>query len=228
MSHWYFVTSSSMPIRTEKKFNDDISILKLKTSLYSIIGIPASCIKLQLKDEEGTVIADDLDNNKCLNDYEIFDHAELHAVDTSPTNSLGDLTDVSKVEKFKISEEEYNKRDDSFRKFKEQNKELFAKQKAFSSSQPSLKEENDHDSISEDQIGKRCRISGDRRGVIRFVGELPGKSGLFVGIELDEPIGKNDGSFEGKKIFECAEKHGIFVRNKDIEVGDFPELDLDF
>lgn len=55
---------------------------------------------------------------------------------------------------------------------------------------------------SQVQIGTRCRIQEDdgsieRRGVIRYVG--PTKFGkrigsIWVGVELDEPLGKNNGS----------------------------------
>ena len=39
-------------------------------------------------------------------------------MDTAPSTFLASLEDVSQVEKFQISEEEYSKRDDTFRKFK--------------------------------------------------------------------------------------------------------------
>ena len=68
------------------------------------------------------------------------------------------------------------------------------------------------------------QISGDRRGTIRYVGPL-GTKGTFIGIELDEPLGRNNGSFEGKQLFQCAEKHGLFIRPKEVEIGDFPSLD---
>ena len=72
----------------------------------------------------------------------------------------------------------------------------------------------------------------------------PGSSkigGPWVGIELDEPTGKNDGSISGVKqnddgdadntagrsvrYFQCRPKHGIFVRPDRLEVGDFAVLD---
>ena len=42
----------------------------------------------------------------------------LQVVDSAPSSLLAQLEDVSQVEKYQISEEEYNKRDDTFRKFK--------------------------------------------------------------------------------------------------------------
>lgn len=51
------------------------------------------------------------------------------------------------------------------------------------------------------QVGARCQVDSggndnmERRGIVRFVGEAQiGKGGIWVGVELDEPVGKGDGS----------------------------------
>lgn len=38
------------------------------------------------------------------------------------------------------------------------------------------------------------------------------QGGVWVGIELDTPTGKNDGTVQGNTYFTCKPKHGIFVR----------------
>ena len=50
-------------------------------------------------------------------------------------------------------------------------------------------------------------------GTARFVGaieHLP--EGVWVGVELDEPLGKSDGEVKGVRIFQCAPLHGATLR----------------
>ncbi|XP_017958971.1 kinesin-like protein KIF13A isoform X4 [Drosophila navojoa] len=49
-------------------------------------------------------------------------------------------------------------------------------------------------------------------GVISFVGTTHFQPGAWIGVELDTPTGKNDGTVQGIQYFQCKPKHGIFVR----------------
>ncbi|XP_049818282.1 kinesin-like protein KIF13A isoform X3 [Aethina tumida] len=49
-------------------------------------------------------------------------------------------------------------------------------------------------------------------GVVAYIGETEFANGTWIGVELDAPKGKNDGSVQGVKYFECKQKHGMFVR----------------
>lgn len=82
------------------------------------------------------------------------------------------------------------------------------------------------------EAGKRCRVGSEdtKRGAVMYVGEvpeIPGGLGPWVGVRLDEPVGKNDGAIAGKRYWGQEEglKHGVFVRPERVEVGDFPVLD---
>lgn len=65
-----------------------------------------------------------------------------------------------------------------------------------------------------------------RRGTIRFVGNTSFAKGVWIGVEFDEPVGKNNGSVDGQRYFECKDKFGGFVKPEKIEVGDFPPVDI--
>ncbi|XP_031336617.1 kinesin-like protein KIF13B isoform X5 [Photinus pyralis] len=49
-------------------------------------------------------------------------------------------------------------------------------------------------------------------GVVAYIGPTDFASGTWVGVELDAPKGKNDGSVQGIHYFTCRPKHGMFVR----------------
>lgn len=55
------------------------------------------------------------------------------------------------------------------------------------------------------------------RGVIRFSGPTQFRPGKWVGVELYDATGKNDGSVEGVQYFHCKPKHGVFVRASQIK-----------
>ncbi|XP_055519749.1 uncharacterized protein LOC129714227 isoform X2 [Leucoraja erinacea] len=57
-------------------------------------------------------------------------------------------------------------------------------------------------------------VNGNKSGTARYVGHLDNSgmaNAVFVGVELDEPSGKHDGIFEGKRYFQCYENFAIFV-----------------
>lgn len=60
-------------------------------------------------------------------------------------------------------------------------------------------------------LGSRVMVA-DNHGVVRFVGPTSFDTGTFIGVELDDPVGKNDGSVEGVSYFKCEPGHGLFVR----------------
>jgi dynactin 1 len=50
------------------------------------------------------------------------------------------------------------------------------------------------------------------RGIARYVGTTSFSTGKWVGVELPEPKGKNDGSVQGVAYFQCKPLCGVFVR----------------
>nr|CAH8861571.1 unnamed protein product [Trichobilharzia regenti] len=61
------------------------------------------------------------------------------------------------------------------------------------------------------QLGDRVLVAGQRRGILRFIGETQFAPGVWYGVELEQPVGKNNGSINGVRYFDCAVGHGIFA-----------------
>lgn len=74
------------------------------------------------------------------------------------------------------------------------------------------------------QVGVRVQID-KQKAHVRFVGEVVGQDGTWVGLEWDDiSRGKHDGSTGGKQYFECvfSSAGGSFVRApKFLQVADF-------
>ncbi|KAM6917757.1 CAP-Gly domain-containing linker protein 4 isoform 2-T2 [Lycodopsis pacificus] len=60
-------------------------------------------------------------------------------------------------------------------------------------------------------LGERVLVVGQRTGVVQFYGKTSFAPGLWLGIELDKPSGKNDGSVGGVRYFCCPPNHGVFA-----------------
>lgn len=71
------------------------------------------------------------------------------------------------------------------------------------------------------EVGKRCSVKGyDCNGVIRFLGPHTESGKLRVGVELDKPVGKHNGTPKGTNntYFTCAKKHGILVAKEKVHL----------
>lgn len=52
----------------------------------------------------------------------------------------------------------------------------------------------------------------------RFMGTTDFAPGKWVGVELFEARGKNNGIVNGKEYFKCPDQHGLFLRSSQIQV----------
>ncbi|KAG0148915.1 hypothetical protein CROQUDRAFT_691464 [Cronartium quercuum f. sp. fusiforme G11] len=241
-THLVTIWISSTDSFSERRISPHLLISQLKVKLEPITGIPAKSQVLALttsspdqSDSTQTIFLND--DSRTLSQYGVQEGSTIDVIDSDPTSvtKAGQYNDVSQVSKFELSSEEYESRRDTVRAFKERNKlgrfadEVKARQK---------KLEIDDDENLEESLKKRfplnarCKISSlthesASRGVIRFVGpvEFNKNHRIWIGVELDEPNGKNDGSVSGVRYFTCQPSHGTFIQPERVEVGDFPIID---
>jgi len=64
---------------------------------------------------------------------------------------------------------------------------------------------------SELEVGSRIKFEG-HGGCVRFIGKTQFAGGTWIGVQLDEPCGRNDGSVAGARYFECQPHCGLFMR----------------
>ncbi|KNE58025.1 hypothetical protein AMAG_04851 [Allomyces macrogynus ATCC 38327] len=73
-------------------------------------------------------------------------------------------------------------------------------------------------SSSSDSIAVGTRVTcTSGHGTVRFIGSTTFATGRWVGVELDEQRGKNDGSVLGKRYFTCRPEYGLFLRASQVK-----------
>ncbi|PAV19778.1 tubulin-folding cofactor B [Pyrrhoderma noxium] len=224
--------------RSERRYDLHLTVGQLKTKLESVTGIPVSAQQITLhNNEDDSAIATLDDDSKPLGFYSLRDWQALKVSDTSPPglSLTGQFTDVSQVDKFELTDAEYASRRDTVLAYKQRNKlGRFADSASDSVSNAEASATTDPSALGIEP-GKRCEVDPAteggivRRGTIRFVGptSFGTGQGIWVGIEYDEPVGKNNGSVSGKTYFSCPNNFGGFVRPEKVRVGDYPPISLD-
>ncbi|KAM7399274.1 hypothetical protein PAMP_018555 [Pampus punctatissimus] len=224
------LTSSISSFEVQRRFNRGITIADLKGKLEMVIGAPPSSMDLELFSVTNHFLQKMDDNEALLGSYPVDDDCRIHVIDRSG-GQMGEFTDVSKVEKFELSDDAYNKKTDTARSFMKKqrigrfNEEEMTKKKA----ENAAREEEQKVAADAISVGSRCQVQvpgqPSKLGTVMYVGTADFKPGYWVGVKYDEPLGKHDGSVEGKRYFECENKYGAFVKPLTVTVGDFPEED---
>ncbi|EEQ30676.1 hypothetical protein McanMca71_000633 [Microsporum canis] len=60
--------------------------------------------------------------------------------------------------------------------------------------------------------GQLIKLADGRHARVRYTGTTRFASGEWIGLELEDATGKNDGSVQGERYFECEYGYGMFVR----------------
>jgi len=224
------VTHNVMKLNHEKRYDNGITVGNFKNKMVMTCGSNPQDMILQLKDAAGGVLKTLQPDDATLADLGVTNNAYIHIVDTNPKGGVAEqmanfaMGIGPKVEKYEIDEKKYNARDDTFKKFKETQLKKFTADKQ---AEKEALEKKWDDLASQWKVGDRCETNKrgfKHRGEIMYIGGIEGTSSTFVGIKLDEPFGKNDGSAKGKRLFVCEDKYGIFLRPTTVKVGDYPPL----
>eukprot|EP00045_Choanoeca_perplexa_P001940 m.22382 g.22382 ORF g.22382 m.22382 type:complete len:236 (-) comp11243_c0_seq1:104-811(-) len=221
------VSCSTAQVRSERRFDKGTTIIGVKEKLELVVGVPAASMKLVVKADDGSQVCELSDNNAMLGAYPVADYMNLHVINTDSTAKVGEFDDVSQVQKFELTEEEYAAKRDTVRDFKKRNQLGRFNPEAQQEELALLQAEAE--AASSIQKGDRCEVrmktGGTQRGTVRFVGETDFSKGSWVGVELDEPFGKHDGEVKGRRYFQCQPKYGGFFKPAATTVGDFPPED---
>ncbi|KAM6225830.1 tubulin-folding cofactor B [Porphyrio hochstetteri] len=224
------VSSSLNAFRAYKRYSTALTIAEFKCKLELVVGSPASCMELELYGPQEEPLGPLGCDEALLGSYPVTDGCRVHVIDRSGAR-IGEYEDVSQVEKYEMTESDYEKRPESLRSFlrqrgwgrydeegtrrrTEEQQQTRAQEAALAAALP---------------LGTRCqvRVPGQpcKLATIMYVGQTDFKPGYWVGVRYDEPLGKHDGSVGGRRYFECQPKYGAFVKPQSVTPGDFPEED---
>ena len=280
------LTHSNLQQRhAEIRFDKHETVDCLRQKIHQKTGTPPHMQHLQLKTTAGGnifyEILPEMESERKLGYYNLPLGANVHCIDIDPYSSSagGAYENTALVEKYKMSDEEYDKRKGTLRdwgrKKKEENPDFslmkHAKEHAqlmearrfykesggvkdgfeldessglivrieniesisdVKSTKPKSGAEIEYgsESVAHITMNSRCQVQpGSRRGEIAYIGQIDdlGSGGHWVGVILDEPLGKTDGSVNSVRYFEApGPNRGGFFRGKNVDCGDFPEIDI--
>ncbi|XP_042124610.1 tubulin-folding cofactor B isoform X2 [Peromyscus maniculatus bairdii] len=155
-----FISSSLNSFRSEKRYSRSLTIAEFKCKLQLVVGSPASCMELELYGADDKFYSKLDQDDALLGSYPVDDGCRIHVIDHSGIR-LGEYEDVSTVEKYEMSSEAYDRRQNTVRSFMKRskvgpyNEELRAQQEA-EAAQRLSEEKTQASAIS---VGSRCEDS---------------------------------------------------------------------
>lgn len=188
----------------------------IQSKLEILTGGSAGTMKVELY--KGDAYVTSLDNNEAkLGYYLSCDGLRLHVVDSFTSCCF----DNENVQKFELTTDQYEQRTDSVRNFLKQNQLGKYNEEEMEKMEAKRREQNENILKRAElcTIGSRCQVKNKlnytstvqeshlvykcmqvtvtgnptRRGTVKYNGPLDGKNGIFIGVQYDEPLGKNNG-----------------------------------
>ena len=233
------VTHSNLQQRhLEIRLSKRDSVDQIRTKIHQQTGTSPSFQVLQVLDSSNSILATIPPECTRPVGYYIPDATgyTIHCIDTNPMSISrnGALENTNLVDKYVMTEETYDQRQNTLRSWKRKEQiTSYAQHAAEHAAKVQHGERsvahcrhNDDDSGSRRRHRLRCEIQpGGRRGTVQWVGTLE-NNGYYVGVALDEPVGKHDGVWKGVRYFTASPRCGVFCRGSAVSVGDYPERDI--
>uniref|UniRef100_G1Q2N8 CAP-Gly domain-containing protein n=1 Tax=Myotis lucifugus TaxID=59463 RepID=G1Q2N8_MYOLU len=175
--------------------------LEFTCKVELVVGKP-SFMELEMYGAEEKFYSKLDQEDALLSSDPVDDSCHIHVIDHGGA-CLGEYEDVSKVEKYRISKEAYEHRQEPLRSFLKCSKlgRYNEKEQAQQETEITehLREEKAHDSVI--RVDSCCEVQGlgqpPRWGVM-YVGLTDFKPGYWIGVHYDEPLEKKDGSVNRK------------------------------
>ncbi|ODV62765.1 Alf1p, partial [Ascoidea rubescens DSM 1968] len=223
---------TSLLTSSERRISLNYSLGYLKKRLELITGVPPANQQLLLYATSLTtdpIIIDDKGDDTLLSTFpDLIPFARLHVNDTRPDSELNELAkrqnscndknednsnNNNNNEFFKLNEEDYSKKENTVRSWKLKNK-LGRFNEGYSANKQKEIDETNLLSLNY-KIDDRCKVIKDNRiGTIKYIGKIKeiDNDFIWVGIEFDEPVGKNNGSIKNYHYFNCKKNYGGFLK----------------
>lgn len=74
--------------------------------------------------------------------------------------------------------------------------------------------------LSDFQVGQTVEIPTGVKATVQFIGNTSFAPGDWIGIELEDDSGKNNGTVQGQRYFDCPPGHGMFIRPPVLKIVD--------
>ncbi|GAV50815.1 hypothetical protein ZYGR_0Z02380 [Zygosaccharomyces rouxii] len=207
-----------------KEWDENISYLQLCQRIESFTGIEPRYMRLSFEFDDGKKL--EILESSNPYPFKTYPHVSMILVEDLNENSVvNQLQNSNGTESnFHLSDEEYAKRTDSVLQWKMKNNygRFNSDSKRSQESNKQLQQQR----IAELQIDQRCSVESEgqveRRGWLRFIGRIGeiNDQDIWCGVEFDDPVGKNDGSFKGHIYFGPVKtNHGGFVKPLAVKTG---------
>lgn len=165
--------------------------MEIQSKLEILTGGSPATMQLELYSNSKLICKID-NNDVMLGSYPIEDGMRIHVIDH--------LSFDQNVEKFELTPQQYETRQDSVRSFLKRNNLGKYNEEEMKELEKKREEavKRDLERAQKITIGSRCKVATanqpTRIGTVMYNGDLEGKKGIFIGVKFDEPLGVNDGS----------------------------------